>query len=336
MRIVSFQRRSRTNRAGILLPKERVLDLGRAYTRYRESKSAEGADTMAIIENLRGLGATVVDLLAGGDEPLAQCFDIAKAALAGEMEEFTYALADVTLVAPVPHPPLLLHFNCFEKHAAAEAFHHGASKNNPLPRDWFHYPLHYYGNPSNLIGTNAHATFPEGETQMDFEAEFGVVLGEDVFDATLEEAEDAILGYTLVNDWTARSMEHGLIHANVGPSRAKTFCTAVGPVLVTKDEVPDPANLRMKVRLNGELFAEATIADARFTFAEMISYASEGTTLPAGTLICSGAIPGGSCIEREKFLKPGDVIEIECDPIGILRNNVWERQHPRVYRPKRV
>ena len=334
MKIVTFQRRSRSTRGGLLLSGDRVLDLGRAYTRFFESKGPMDDDTMGLINSLRGLGASVLDVLQGGDEALTNCFEILKRVDSGQLDEFIFPLSEAPLQAPIPQPPLILHFNTFEKQARAEAVHHGASTSNPLPRAWYEYPLHYYGSPYNLIGDLAPVIFPEGETHMDFECELGAVLGEDVRDVSVEDAEDAILGYTLVNDWTARKIESALIAAFVGPSKAKTFCTAVGPAIVTKDEVPIVSKLQLTASINGREVASGKMSDARFSFGEMISYASEGTVLPAGTIVCAGAINGGSCLERGEFLKAGDTIVLHADGVGTLTNRVWDRQHPRSYAPK--
>jgi 2-keto-4-pentenoate hydratase/2-oxohepta-3-ene-1,7-dioic acid hydratase in catechol pathway len=311
-----------------------VVDLGRAYTRFHEVRGPIGDDTIGLIDSLRGLGSSVLDILQGGDEALSNCFEILKAVDGGKLDDFIFPLAEAPLIAPIPQPPLLIHFNTFEKQAKAEAIHHGASQSSPLPRAWYEYPLHYYGSPYNLIGDHASVIFPEGETLMDFECEIAAVLGEDVRDVSLEDAEDAILGYTLVNDWTARKIESGLISAFVGPSKAKTFCTGIGPAIVTKDELPDIAKARISARINGKEVAVGKLGDARFNFGEMVSYASEGTVLPAGTVICAGAINGGSCLERGEFLKAGDVVELSAEGIGTLTNKVWERQHPRSYAPK--
>jgi fumarylacetoacetate (FAA) hydrolase len=334
MRFVSFQRRSRSIRGGLLLSGDRVLDLGRAYTRHQELRGVVGDDTMGIIDALRGFGASVLDIVQGGDEALTACFEILKAAQGGELDDFTFALSEAPLVAPIPQPPLLLHFNAFEQHAKAEAIHHGAAEGSPLPKAWYDFPLHYYGSPYNLLGDQQPVIFPDGETLMDFECELGAVLGEDVRDASIEEAEDAILGYTLINDWTARRIESALIAAYVGSSKAKAFATSVGPSIVTKDEIPSVAKLTLRARINGQEVASGEFGDARFTFAEMISYASEGTVLPAGTIICSGAINGGSGLEIGQFLKPNDLVELQAEGIGTLTSKVWERQHPQSYAPK--
>jgi 2-keto-4-pentenoate hydratase/2-oxohepta-3-ene-1,7-dioic acid hydratase in catechol pathway len=90
----------------------------------------------------------------------------------------------------------------------------------------------------------------------------------------------------------------------------------------------------MVARVNGKVVGEGNGSGARFNFAEMISFASEGTTLPAGTILCSGPIEVGSCLKHGTFLQPGDQVELEVAGIGTLRNKVWERPLPRIFSPK--
>ncbi|CAN5406450.1 fumarylacetoacetate hydrolase family protein [soil metagenome] len=332
MKIVTFQRRSGSKRAGLLVAGNRVLDLGRAYSRLIGGR-VPADNTAGIIDSLRGMSSSLVEILQAGDDSLTNCYELEKAAEAGNMEEFLFPIGDTPLVAPIPVPPLLLHFEAHEAHARATHALLGVAK-DLFPKSWFTHPIHYLGNPHTIIGPGAVVTFPDGEKEMDFEFEFAAVLSEDVRDASVEDAEEAILGYTVVNDWTARGLQRDLMKAGFGASKSKTFATSVGPYIVTKDEIASPYDLEMIGKINGEEVCKGNTGDGRFTFGEMISYASEGTVLPAGTIICAGAIAKGSGLELGKYLKAGDTVELEIDGIGVLRNKVYEKQHPRVYHPR--
>lgn len=331
MKIVTFQRRSRSTRGGLLLEGNRVLDLGRAYERLLEDRQPASDDTAAIVDSLRGLSSSILEILKGGDDPLLNCFELERRANEGRLEEYLYPLGDTPLVAPIPEPPLLLQFSNYEDSARREADWVGAPK---LPPSWNRYPVHAFSNPFNVQGPGSAVVFPEGETRMDWELEIGAVLVEDVQDATLEDAEDAILGYTMVLSWVARDLQLLLHPAGLGSSKAKAIGCAMGPVIVTKDEVPNPWDLPFQVRQNGVERASGTSVGNHFSFAEMIVFASSGTRLPAGSVLCSGALPGASGMAAGHFLTLGDTVEAEVEGIGFLSAKVYPRQHSNEYRPR--
>lgn len=331
MKFVTFERRPGSKRAGILISGNRVLDLGRAYSKTLGGKRLPSDDTAGLIDSLRGLSSSLLEILKAGEDSITHCFELEKMALAGNMEECMFSMGDTPLVAPMPETPLILFFNVYEAHASA--VHRFVNGTGQLPPAWHMAPAYAYGNPFSLVGPGSLITFPAGEPYMDFECEIAAVLGEDVRDASLDDAEDAILGYTVANNWTARGLQKELFPLGHGYAKSKSFSTSLGPWIITKDEIADPMNLPVSVRLNGTEVSNGSTAGAAFSFAEMISYASESTLLPAGTIICSGAIRSGSGVSLDRFLRAGDTVELEVDGIGTLKNKIYERQSQPVFQP---
>lgn len=159
--------------------------------------------------------------------------------------------------------------------------------------------------------------------EVDYECELAVVIGRDCKNATVENALSYVLGYTCANDVSARDWQ---IKYNAGQwTRGKyfdTFCP-MGPCLVTKDEIPDPQTLGIRTRLNGQIMQDSHTGDMIFTVAQIITFFSASTTLPAGTVILTGTPEGvGMARKPPVWLKPGDEVTIEIDRIGSLTNPV--------------
>jgi 2-keto-4-pentenoate hydratase/2-oxohepta-3-ene-1,7-dioic acid hydratase in catechol pathway len=159
--------------------------------------------------------------------------------------------------------------------------------------------------------------------EVDYEAEFCVIIGKPARDVTPETALDYVLGYTCANDVSARKWQR-----NAGGGQwikgkgFDTFCP-LGPVLVTADEIPDPQALRIQTRLNGQTMQDGHTSDMIFSVAKLIAYLSQDITLLPGTVILTGT-PDGVGVARKPpvFLKPGDKVEVEIEKIGILENPV--------------
>jgi 2-keto-4-pentenoate hydratase/2-oxohepta-3-ene-1,7-dioic acid hydratase in catechol pathway len=193
---------------------------------------------------------------------------------------------------------------------------HAAEQGAELPEA----PLLFAKFTTALIGPGDAIVIPPIVTKCDYEAELGVVLGRTVRQVSKENAMEAVAGYVVANDVSARDLQFGDGQWTRGKS-PDTFCP-VGP-LVPAADVPDPHALPIRALLNGEVVQESTTANLVFGVAEVISYASQTATLEAGDLILTGT-PAGVGIFREppRLLQPGDEITIEIDGIGSLTNPV--------------
>lgn len=160
--------------------------------------------------------------------------------------------------------------------------------------------------------------------QVDYEAELGVVIGRRASRVSVSEALDHVLGYTCVNDISARDLQF----ADGQWVRGKSVDAfgPVGPAIVTRDEIKDPQDLRVRCRVNGETVQDASTAEMIFPVAELVSFISQSLTLEAGDLICTGT-PAGVGVARDPklFLCPGDIVEVDISGVGILRSRMTQR-----------
>ncbi len=161
------------------------------------------------------------------------------------------------------------------------------------------------------------------QPEVDYEAELAVVIGKAARDVPVEQALDYVLGYTAANDVSARWWQKkGCNGQFVRGKSFDTFCP-LGPVLVTPDELPDPQDLAVRCRLNGQTMQDGHTSDMIFSVAELIAFVSQDTTLPPGTVLLTGTPPGvGVARDPQVFLQPGDTVEVEVQGIGVLRNTV--------------
>ena len=242
--------------------------------------------------------------------------------------------ATYTYEAPAPRGCQLLDFYCFEQHVTTAR----SKRNLGVPPEWYEVPAYYRSNPRALFGHDATIPFPPSETACDYELEFAVVLGRSARDLSPAEAEKAILGYTIFNDCTARMGQRKVMAVGLGPNKGKDFASQIGPVIVTPDEIGDVAQVELTARVNGEEWSRGKFGSAEYTFGEMIAFACEGIELAAGDVLGSGTLGGGCGLELDKFLKDGDVVELEASKVGVLRSKVGrapappgfkhERRHP--------
>jgi 2-keto-4-pentenoate hydratase/2-oxohepta-3-ene-1,7-dioic acid hydratase in catechol pathway len=159
---------------------------------------------------------------------------------------------------------------------------------------------------------------------MDFELEFGCYIGKAGCDIAKEKAREHIFGYTLFNDFSARDEQTKEMAGQLGPGKGKDFDggNAMGPCLVTADELTDPYRLTMAVRVNGEEWGRGNSSDMHWTFEDCIAHASRAETVFPGEFFGSGTVGNGCGLEQLRFLQSGDTVELEVEGIGILRNRV--------------
>ncbi len=235
-------------------------------------------------------------------------------------ERLRYRAEEVRLRPPLPRPTSLRDFLAFEAHARAAY----ARRGEPVPEAWYRMPVYYKGNPRAILGPDEDVVWPRYTERLDFELELACVIGRQGRDIPVGEAPRYIAGYTVMNDWSARDIQRGEMEARLGPAKGKDFATSLGPCLVTPDEL-DPRNLRMIARVNGEVWAEGCSGSARWSFPEMIAHVSQEETLYPGDVFGSGTVGGGCGLELDRWIRPGDVVELEIEGIGVLRSRVVRR-----------
>ena len=225
------------------------------------------------------------------------------------------------LLAPL-RPRSLRDFLTFEGHLKNALVRLG----RPIPDEWYTVPAYYKGMPDTVIGPEAEIPWPPYTSRLDHELELAAIIGREGKDIPRDRALDHVFGYTIWNDLSARDVQTRELPIGMGPAKAKDWdgSNVLGPCIVTADEI-DPVNVRMTVRINGEVWGQETTANMHHTFADLIAYASQAQTIYPGEVFGSGTISGGSGIELDRSLQEGDVIEMEAEGIGLLRNRIGKK-----------
>jgi fumarylacetoacetate (FAA) hydrolase len=239
-------------------------------------------------------------------------------------------LAAVELLAPL-QPGSFRDFYAFEEHVRNARMKRGLEM---IP-EWYEAPAFYFSNVASIVGPEAAIKPPCGSAEIDYELELGAVLGREGSDIPVTEADSFVAGFTIVNDWSARDIQRREMKVGLGPAKGKDFATSVGPFLVTPDELEDRVrgrsagkryDLKMTARVNGAPYSAGNALDMRWSFAELIAHASRNTVLRPGDLIASGTVGSGCILEihdsEHPWLQPGDVVELEIERLGTLRNGV--------------
>lgn len=330
MKFLTFDHGSRQGRLGAIEPKSGlIVDL------------ADAAEKLKIEQGHRNQFDSMLDLIEGGAVALELAQDILDKAPAMREQWANLDPSSIKWRCPFIAPPQLRDCLMFEEHlhnafsmlrktlaeesedpiaALKELEDKGLYQ---IPSVWYDLPIYYKVNRFSFIGHLEDIVWPFYSKKLDFELEYACVLSKTVKDISEEEAKDCIFGYTIYNDVSARDTQSIEMQGQLGPSKGKDFDTGniLGPVIATADEV-DPTNAKMIARINGEQWCEGNSGDARWSFPQVIAHASRSETLRAGELIGSGTVGWGSGIEHGRFLKPGDIIELEVEGIGILCNRV--------------
>jgi 2-keto-4-pentenoate hydratase/2-oxohepta-3-ene-1,7-dioic acid hydratase in catechol pathway len=233
-------------------------------------------------------------------------------------ENLFFQLPDIKVRAPLPHPPSIRDFYAFEQHVK-KGFE---KRGEPMPKEWYEMPVYYKSAHWSVIGSDEDVIWPSFTEKFDYELELAAVIGRKGKNIKESEARDYIAGFTIMNDYSARDIQRKEMKVRLGPSKGKDFATAFGPVIVTTDEIGNPYDLRMTARVNGELWSEGNSGSIYHSFEKMIAFASLEETLYPGDILGSGTVGTGCGLELDKWVKPGDVIELEIEKIGILKNTV--------------
>jgi fumarylacetoacetate (FAA) hydrolase len=220
-----------------------------------------------------------------------------------------YDLADVDFLAPVLNPPSVRDFYAFEQHVKTAR----ASRGLEVPQEWYEIPVFYFSNPAAVYGLGDEIPRPPDTNELDYELEVAAIIG----------ADGQIGGFTVMNDWSARDLQRAEMRVGLGPSKGKDFATSLGPIVVTPDEF-DGSRGTMVARVNGEERSRGELADMHHTWEAIAAHAARNTRLLPGDVLGSGTVGTGCILELGdgRWLQPGDVVELEVEGIGILRNTI--------------
>jgi len=307
MKFVTYLAASGKPSPGVLSPDgTRIVDLGAAYP-------------------------TLLALIEAGPAGLDTARKLQAAGGAG------VAMAGAKLLAPLPVPPQIRDFMVSAQHArdAGQGMQRLRAKleGRPIPeRDrqapvgeiYVRQPVYYISNRFNVVGPDAEVRWPRYCDYLDYELEFGMVIGKGGANIPVEKAREHIFGYTIFNDYSARDRQFREMDGRMGPTKGKSFDTGngLGPCIVTTDEMTEPYKAKVEVRVNGEVRGRNTTGEMMHNFEQMIAFVSEDETLHPGEVFGSGTIGGCCGLEIDRFLAPGDVVELEIEGIGVLRNRI--------------
>jgi fumarylacetoacetate (FAA) hydrolase len=282
---------------------------------------------------------SVYEIIAGGPATWENVSNVIKSQegvtpheIHGSQDEpLFFSLEQVSLHPPLPRPMSLRDFYAFEKHVTTAHKVRGKT----VPDEWYQFPVFYFSNPNSVFGPGEIVPHPAYTAELDYELEVACVIGKTGINIPEEEAEAYIFGYTIFNDWSARDIQRQEMKVGLGPAKGKDFASSLGPWIVTPDEMQDRAtgrpgvfDLEMTARLNGQIVSRGNWQDLHYSFGEMIARASQDAYLLPGDVIGSGTVGGGCLLEitggRGPWLALGDVVELEIERLGVLRNTIVE------------
>jgi 2-keto-4-pentenoate hydratase/2-oxohepta-3-ene-1,7-dioic acid hydratase in catechol pathway len=304
MKLVTFEKRDGVSRLGLLLDTDLVVDLN-------ETSNGQIPNNM-------------LELLEMNHQylPLIKEFERLTAQSTG-----VYALSEVKLKAPLPNPRSFRDFYAFEQHVKTARENRGLEM---IP-EWYEIPVFYFSNHLAIKGSDESIERPKPCEWLDYELEVACVIGKEGRNISRNDAKDYIFGYCILNDWSARDLQRKEMKVGLGPAKGKDFATSIGPYIITKDELEgltagNGYDLKMTAKVNGVLLSEGNLKDLFYSFEEMIERASDGVTLFPGEIIGSGTVGTGCLLELgqdvHRWLEPGDLIELEVEKLGVLRNTI--------------
>jgi 2-keto-4-pentenoate hydratase/2-oxohepta-3-ene-1,7-dioic acid hydratase in catechol pathway len=337
MRLVTFQRQG-LQEIGALTEADSKLIWLRAAEHFRSGEANPHLQSM-------------LAFLQGGSAARDAAERAVEFARSQRPEGVVLERASIELLSPLPRPESIREFMVFEQHVINCTRRFGmprwvasldrlvdstlgrkATLAYRLAKPWYERPVYYKGNRMNVIGDGASVTIPGYTNAFDWELEFGIFLCGQGHNIAKERARKFIGGYAIFNDFSARDIQKREMGGRLGPAKGKDFDggNAIGPVLVTPDEIPDPYNLAMRARINGEEVSYGHTKAMRWTFEELIAYVSQDETLYPGEFFGSGTgtVPESGAnrcccgLEMGRFLQAGDTIELEVERIGKLTNHV--------------
>lgn len=297
-----------------------LLDVTAGYAhvlaRRGEATPVEIAETVA--------PADMQTFLERGDRALDAARNVAETVPDADVDtgpggaQLRYDPAEVTLLSPLPRPNSLRDYMAFEEHVR--------NSMGEVPDVWYEIPVCYKGNADAVVGHRDAVSWPSYSEQLDLELEVGAVIGKRGTAIDAGEADEYIAGFTLFNDFTARDEQLQEMQGKLGPARGKDFANALGPHLVTPDELDLPnAEFSIDVEsADGEVdtWSEGTVGEMGHSWGEIIEHTSAEETLYPGDVLGSGTVGTGCGLELGRFLEPGDTVSISVEGLGTLTNTV--------------
>ena len=248
-----------------------------------------------------------------------------------DLDDALMDAGDLQFGPPILRPPSLRDFYAFEGHVRTMWERRGGT----VPEAWYRIPIFYFSNVSEIRGPDDPVWRPVASQELDYELEVAALIDSPVHDLDAARGAEAIGGYLVFNDWSARDLQREETAVRLGPAKGKDFASSIGPWLVTPDELADVRagkgyDLEMSAAVNGVEISRGTWADAQFSFGQMVARASADVRLQPGDLIGSGTVGTGCLLEVKddrfgRWLEPGDVVTLTVERLGTLTTPIVER-----------
>lgn len=325
MKLVTFEIHGRLGhhrRLGALVG-ESIIDLTTAYATYLAERTDE--PTPRELAQLR-TPPDMIGWLRGqhksreaAEQAVAFARDLSADAPGLDDARIRFARNEVHLLAPLPRPNSLRDFSIFEEHMTRR-------EGGGIPKrpQWYRYPPYYKGNPDSIIGPEDAIPFPYYTEKLDLELEIGIIVGRGGRNLSPQEAKEAIAGYTILVDCSARDRGDTEF---LGPTKAKDWATVLGPCLVTADEI-DEANLDVRIIVDGDVWFEGnTSAPRSFLAHHLVAYASDNETLHPGDVLGTGTVSTSCSVDLHKWPQVGQTVRFEVEGIGILEHSIVAGEH---------
>jgi fumarylacetoacetate (FAA) hydrolase len=331
MKLVSYRASASSELRGGILVVHDVIDLARGFAHHEKQAGRPSSPSDVAARYGTGVLGFVehAEVARPAADALVRSYTDKKLPA-----DVTVPLASVTLASPLPRPPSMRDGYAFRQHVAT------ARKNRGLDMipEFDAFPVFYFTNHQAVIGPGELHVQKLHTDKLDFELEAAIVVGKTGKNVSSENADDLIFGLTIMNDFSARTLQMEEMKLSLGPAKGKDFATALGPWLVTKDELegrilPSPKgiqfDLEMRAFVNGVQVSRGNVRDMTWTFAQILERASYGVTLYPGDVIGSGTCGtgcflelNGSKITNNQWLNPGDTVALEIDRLGRLEHRV--------------
>ena len=247
----------------------------------------------------------------------------------GDTSKFSNPELDAKILPPVINPPAFRDFYAFEQHVRSARKLRGLD----MHPDWFKIAIFYFSNPNCCYGHGQEIPYPSNTTELDFELEFAIIIGNGGSNLKANQADKVIAGYTILNDWSSRNLQREEMPLSLGPAKGKDFASSFGPYMVTPDELDNAwddngkLHLRMTCHVNGKLISDGNTNDLYHSFGDMIERASMNTKLMPGEYIGSGTVGTGCILELRPentggWIQKGDTVTLEVERLGKLENKI--------------
>ena len=320
MKLLTYKEKNNSSAKFGFKVESQIIDISRAAKWVSENQNN---DDFLLIPN------TLKETLIEWNKNFSLLKQLEEIVINNDIRLFSKNESGLVILPPIPDPPAFRDFYAFEQHVRAARKLRGLEMNP----DWYKLAIFYFSNPNCCYGHGADIPYPSNTTELDFELEFAVIIGNGGGDIKANEADKVIAGYTILNDWSSRNLQREEMPMSLGPAKGKDFASSFGPYMVTSDELEGSweddgkLHLKMTCHVNNEKISDGNTNDLYHSFGDMIERASMNTKLVPGEYIGSGTVGTGCILELRPentggWIKKGDVVRMEIEKLGVLENKI--------------